>query len=365
MTYEKLRAEANKRPITADLGPLSEIYFKDFYIYDNKEGFQADLEDPEFLFEKDVVIDSIDGSAQAPFIDADIPCVDENLEKWINWETDRNILEDNLITQSGIKDYIVENHSHKDIVVLIIIDGLSYEKSKILGFESEPVLVDGVSKTKMGYLRTVYGDANTSLAAKLVTEQGFKKSVGFAYWNRDDNDLNQKLNRSITNNEFYNMDRFTDVIDRIREIDNEDEPCYIQITLQGLDQNAHQNFGRPDNQSKIQSIESNIQDLRKEISRKTDSYSILATADHGLIWKDDLKDSAKEVRGDSDQRKPRYMEGVRHCPEEAIIVKDRGKEFGMLPFPYLYRGLHNNEWGIHGGFSYWESIVPLIKIEGD
>jgi hypothetical protein len=44
-----------------------------------------------------------------------------------------------------------------------------------------------------------------------------------------------------------------------------------------------------------------------------------------------------------------------------LTVEFDGKEFAMLEYPYLRRDLRTNEWGVHGGLSFEESVVPLFS----
>jgi hypothetical protein len=45
-----------------------------------------------------------------------------------------------------------------------------------------------------------------------------------------------------------------------------------------------------------------------------------------------------------------------------LNVEFEGKEFALLEYPYLRRDLRANEWGVHGGLSFEESVVPLLSI---
>jgi hypothetical protein len=43
-------------------------------------------------------------------------------------------------------------------------------------------------------------------------------------------------------------------------------------------------------------------------------------------------------------------------------VEFAGRAFTLLNYPYLRRRLRANEWGVHGGLSFEESIVPLLRL---
>jgi len=35
----------------------------------------------------------------------------------------------------------------------------------------------------------------------------------------------------------------------------------------------------------------------------------------------------------------------------------------VLSYPFLFNPISRLEWGVHGGISYQESIVPFVKME--
>lgn len=364
VSYDDLRQSADIRPISTSLNSLSNIYLKDYAIYEDEQSFKADLHDPEHIFKQDVIIDSESVGTEIPHIKSNLSIIDSEIENHIDWREDRSNLDESILTQSGIKDYIIREHANKEIVILVIIDGLSYERSKKIDEESSPIFVNGLSNTERGYTRAVYGDSNTSISAELVSRYKFKKSIGFAYWEKEDNDLTKKLNDSITRGDYHNIDTFSNILDRLENIGEEEKPCFVQVTWQGLDQLSHQKFGQPDIEGKLEKIKSNIAKLKEVASKKTDSYSIIVTSDHGILWKSDLKGKEKPSSREKYSRSMRYTKDIKSAPDEGIIIEDGGERYSVLPFPYKNRDWNNNEWGTHGGFSYYESIVPLMEYEG-
>jgi hypothetical protein len=58
---------------------------------------------------------------------------------------------------------------------------------------------------------------------------------------------------------------------------------------------------------------------------------------------------------------PRHYEHSKRS-QHVLNVEFEGKEFALLEYPYLRRDLRANEWGVHGGLSFEESVVPLLSI---
>jgi hypothetical protein len=85
------------------------------------------------------------------------------------------------------------------------------------------------------------------------------------------------------------------------------------------------------------------------------------TADHGILWRDQLKADERfcPELAPEDARHPRYALGgiARDC---ARVWRSDGTTYSLLRFPYLTRPLRHTEWGVHGGISAWESVVPLV-----
>jgi hypothetical protein len=85
------------------------------------------------------------------------------------------------------------------------------------------------------------------------------------------------------------------------------------------------------------------------------------TADHGILWRDSIEGKI-EVASDlfhEDARSPRYIKGAL-LRNYGRIIKSSGQAFTLLKLPWMTRNFRNDEWGVHGGISASESIVPLI-----
>lgn len=60
-----------------------------------------------------------------------------------------------------------------------------------------------------------------------------------------------------------------------------------------------------------------------------------------------------------DAKHPRYVLGSL-LRDFTHIRKIDAQTYSLMRIPYITRPLKNTKWGVHGGISAWESIVPLI-----
>jgi hypothetical protein len=85
------------------------------------------------------------------------------------------------------------------------------------------------------------------------------------------------------------------------------------------------------------------------------------TADHGILWREAIE-GRLEVVGDlihEDAGHARYVRGhVLRPYGRCVTCLD--SHYTAFRFPFMTRELRSNEWGVHGGISAWESIVPFI-----
>lgn len=59
---------------------------------------------------------------------------------------------------------------------------------------------------------------------------------------------------------------------------------------------------------------------------------------------------------------PRYVKGS-ILRGYGRVCRCRGQSYTLFRAPYVTRRFRNNEWGVHGGISAWESVVPFITRE--
>ena len=252
---------------------------------------------------------------------------------------------------------LISNNTNYDVIILILIDGLSYEDCRNLDNIS-PCFVNGATLTEVDFKNII---GNPTIATRLYDKHFFNR-LCFSYWNRDN---------PLTNNIFFAFDKDTQMkqVDEFDEIifqlkNKEINRSYIQILINGLDQVSHKNWDRPPIKSRVECIfKTYIPKLRKIILDKNLCGKIYAVSDHGVWWRPKI-DSIEKYQIITDKRAnaKRYLSGnlirdkVRH-------VTCYGKRYSLLKYPYIFRDYKKNEWGCHGGISYYESIVPFYQME--
>jgi hypothetical protein len=88
------------------------------------------------------------------------------------------------------------------------------------------------------------------------------------------------------------------------------------------------------------------------------------TADHGILWREQIEGRI-EIVGDiysQETHSPRYVKGHLLRPYGRQVTCDK-QRYTLLGVPYLTRSLRSNEWGVHGGISAWESLVPMHIVQ--
>jgi len=129
----------------------------------------------------------------------------------------------------------------------------------------------------------------------------------------------------------------------------------------GFDQDSHNRKEEPNRDAIRESLVTDIRDLQSALNRQTESWSIFVTADHGILWRDQLPDEPPVVVKDY-KHHPRYVTGRQRVPHSMAITNNDGEIVSGLAYPYLARELEHTEWGVHGGFSYYESVTPLVEL---
>jgi hypothetical protein len=264
------------------------------------------------------------------------------------------VIRANMLCQSQIADRIVRE-ADAETIILMLVDGLAYADVKRCAPEwlsdTTPVLVDGVSITEHGMSRIV---GEPTLAQRLF-DAGYRHLLGFTYWERAEEPLTDRL--------------FTGFGDRVRKVKSFDEAlatlqgenltnAFVQIVRTGLDSAAHRQREKPTIDAMTMDVLSGLERLAALCERKGVSARVYLTSDHGILWAHEHRLQVYEY-GDADH--PRYYEYHKRS-QHVLNVEFGGKAFAVLEYPYLRRELRANEWGVHGGLSFEESVVPLIKL---
>lgn len=264
-----------------------------------------------------------------------------------------------LPTQGEVAEIIEKRvrHSTPKAIALIIVDGLSYYDLPT-DTDSEAIQVSGITSTAYGY-RTVIG--RPSISRRLFT-LGYSNQLGFTYFDQRINDLARDVYASFAESQVTRVKAFTEILERINTASV--APSYIQITMAGLDQLCHAHWDQPPVAQYLQRILENLDSLLKVMHGHFGHSLVVLTADHGILWREHIE-SRLQIIDDiftEDLGSPRYIKGSLLRPY-GRICRCNNQNYTLFQAPYMTRRFRNNEWGVHGGISAWESIVPFIVRE--
>ncbi len=272
-----------------------------------------------------------------------------------------------LLTNHRVADRIiadVQQHGY-DTVILLLVDGLSYADVAHWPERPEPCFIDGPSIT---YSRTSTDQVdpqvgfpaiiNSPPLARRLVEVGIRHQRGYSYWSRAQNDITETLFAGIPLEKVNGFDEAYEKISQLSQI----KGLYIQIVREGLDGLAHSRREISDVEVKA-ATEAIHQDLRllvSFLSKRETHGAVYLIADHGILWKN--QHAWQEINYLNANR-PRYTTQISpHSNLTSTFSTDR-QTFSLLHYPYLGRSIRANDSGVHGGLSYWESIVPFIHLE--
>lgn len=239
------------------------------------------------------------------------------------------------------------------IVALVIVDGLSYYDLPA-DTDAVPCLVNGITITEYGYRQAV---GKPSLSQRLFAS-GYTNQLGFTYF-ADSNDLAGDLYDTFSESQRVRVRSFEEILEHIEHTSM--SKGYIQITLSGLDQICHSHQDCPPKQHYLQVILERYEQLLECLQHKVKRALVCLTADHGIMWREHTEGRVEVVNDifQEDVSSPRYIKGSLLRSYGKCCVCD-GVRYTLLRFPVITRNFRNNEWGMHGGISAWESIVPLF-----
>ncbi len=278
-----------------------------------------------------------------------------------NPKTARHLLTNHEIGNRIVSDMLENNYR---CVTLLLVDGLSYEDVRRWPEPSDPVFVDGPSitfsnPTGEAVLPDVGFPAITGPAPLGLRLQhaGLTRSRGYTYWDRDQNDVSDLVFKGM------HQDRVGSISEALDRLAGQNlDGTYIQIMRIGTDGLAH---GRREvsNAEVMATVEAVHKDLQALVSllRDAGTYGVVyLTSDHGVLWKS--QHTLQKLDGYTTTH-PRYTtEGLAHDPV-TVRITCGNTDFHLFKYPYIGTALRSNNGGVHGGLSYWESIIPLIKVE--
>lgn len=258
--------------------------------------------------------------------------------------------------QTDIAAYI-EDDLDVDVVVLLLIDGLSF--ADWVGYPNvRSCLVEGPSITPVGFRNIV----NRPSIAQRLFRRKFRKRLGFAYWDRNNELTNILFHGFDPSTQMFRVDEFKEALLALDHLSS--EQTYVQIVVNGLDSVCHHHRERPAVAATARHLFDNVLlALVEKLHRIRVSALVYAVADHGILWKPEPGASEDfVVVGDERVRSNRYAKGAFIAPN-SLQFTCYDQNYTVLAYPYLFNRLSSLEWGTHGGISFQESVVPFVKWE--
>ncbi len=354
VALEELQHLLRKMPLMVEANPLSLAFLpEDVQVFDDVWKMVAELDAPRPQSPEPMLTLYIEPTLQHRL--PAVRCVHDPLTKDLNRVLLKRyeFIKANMVCQSQIADEIVRR-SDTEAIALMLVDGLSYEDVKrhvpIWVSHVTPVLVDGVSITEHGMVRII---GKPPLVQRLF-DMGFRTCLGFTYWERAREPLTDRLFTGF-GNRVYKVRSFDEVLAMLE--DQELRGAFVQIIRTGLDSVAHHQRDTPNVATMVADILSDFQRLLEIFKHKGITSWIHLISDHGILWAHEHNFQLYEL---SNAHHPRYYEYAKQG-DHTLTVEFAGKEFALLEYPYLRRDLRANEWGVHGGLSFEESIVPWLS----
>jgi hypothetical protein len=274
-----------------------------------------------------------------------------------------------LLTTYGVTAALTEDVTERryDIVVLMLVDGLSY--GDVIDWIDTviPCFVDGPSVTyrladdQKTVLPTVGFPSivgSPTVFARLH-DMGYKNALGYTYWAPDSNVISDFLFKQIPTHRVAN---FEAILAELRSFTFK-QSTYIQIMREGLDGLAHskREMSRAEIDGAIIAIRQDVERVMQVLSKQKRRVCLYLVADHGILWKTEHDWKVLDVAGS----RPRYSTAR---PDEAACARTvryerSGQVYYSYTYPYLGSRIKADDSGVHGGLSYQESIVPFAKFE--
>lgn len=356
LNLKELDYKLNQIPFIVKCNPLSLAFLENIEIISNLKEFIYELDSlSETSCKRYAIIDYLQSEYNRfPLVDLLDDPFQPNASKILFNKYKQ--LPNFVFNQKQILKRITSNIKH-DVIFLILIDGLSYENCK--GRENVyPCFVNGATLTEVGF-RNIIG--NPPIAYRLYKKY-FKNRFGFSYWNRENKLSNIIFEMFDKNTQMFQVSEFDEIITILKK--NNLNKTFVQILTHGLDGMCHRNWDRPPIEAIVNRIfENYIPSLKELILSKNLSAMLYLVSDHGIWWKPEINSKEKYIiLNDKRAQSKRFFSG--HLIHDKVIhVTCYGKNYSLLKYPYMFMSFNKNEWGCHGGISYYESMVPFMEME--
>ncbi|MBN1877091.1 MAG: hypothetical protein JXA33_22905 [Anaerolineae bacterium] len=271
-----------------------------------------------------------------------------------------------LLTHRHVSEHIIRDTVQRGyrVVALLLIDGLSYEDVKFWPEVPAPCLIDGPSITYNFNNDHIVPDVGfpgiigTPPLARRLVDVGIPHSMGFSYWQRERNEVSACLFEGIP------LTRVAGITKALETLAQQPlEGTYAQLMREGLDGLAHsrREVTVREVEATVNAIYDDYRQLIQVIATTGLPGAVYLTADHGILWKAQhpALQRADPLRSDH----PRYQYGGGLSLDYGLEFFMSGQTYTLYRYPYLGAAIRANDSGVHGGLSYWESLVPFVRVE--
>jgi hypothetical protein len=365
MSLDELLALLDRTPVVADIHPISRYFLPDdVTVLQSTTVAVRLLDDPAPVLPGRWLITKGDKMGNGRF--PQVTCHHNPFVPSLNSVLFDHFSEiaSHMLCQSQLTERIVNTADKADLIVLLLIDGLSYQD--VLSWENvilEPCLVDVPTVTRIAFPNLI----GTPTLAERLFNAGYHHRLGFSYWTREDNPLTDQLFHTIP--KVHKTGQFPYIIATLHQQLNESSlsgKTYTQIIRTGLDGFAHHQRRKPPITAIVTEI---YQEVAQLVALCTELYQkrgwrthLYVTSDHGILWFDECE---TVVIGTA-----QAQASARWCSwQELYHQTENGRRFLMGPneyyclgYPKLRRPPRIDEQGVHGGISFQESIVPFVTI---
>ena len=368
MSLEELLALLDQTPVVADIHPVSLCYLPDdVMVLDSVADAVWLLDDPKPTLPGRLLIRDEGGGGDGRF--PHITCHHNPFTPALNESLFDNYDEiaANMLCQSQLAPRIAKEAMAYDLVIMLLIDGLSYQdvqdwpNQAKSSWQTEPCLVDVPTVTHVAFPNVL---GSPTLAERLF-DIGYHNRMGFTYWTREDNKLTNQLFQTIPN--VQKTSHFPHIIATLRQQLNRSPnsgKSYIQIIRTGLDGYAHHQKRKPPIQAIIEDIRQEFMQLISLCSEMNEKYdcrtALYLTSDHGILWFDEFEPLVIGTAQAGASARWCHWRDLYQQTENGRQFRVGKDEYYCLDYPKLRRSPRIDEQGIHGGISFQESIVPFL-----
>lgn len=365
MSLDELLALLDHTPVVADIHPVSRYYLPDdvTVLTSTAEAIHL-LDDPNPTLPGRLLIITADRQRNGRF--PQVACHHNPFTPALN-----TILFDHysdmtshMLCQSQLTGRIASTADTADLILLFMVDGLSYQD--VLSWENvtlEPCLVDVPTVTRIAFPNLI----NTPSLAERLFNAGYHHRLGFSYWTREDNPLTNQLFQTIP--EVHKIGHFPHILATLRQQLGQLPPAtksYIQIVRTGLDGFAHHQRRKPPIAAIVAEIYQEVAQLLilcTEFHQKQGwRTQLYLTADHGILWFDECETVIIGTAPAQSSTRWCGWQELYHQTENGRRFLVGHDEYYCLDYPKLRRPPRIDEQGVHGGISFQESIVPFVTV---